>query len=145
MPERYRDILVVDLLGGLGDLVMVLPVVHALARRNPGAALRLLTHAPGDALVRADPAVTEIRRAERGRERAAVRAELDRRRPDLVVSTTRYDGIADEISARGVRCVTNLWRRPAARPAGDRPLPAHPGRRGPDRRGRRRRPGRRSG
>ena len=112
MPERYRDILVVDLLGGLGDLVMVLPVLHGLARRNPGAALRLLTHAPGDALVRADPAVTEIRRAERGRERAAVRAELDRRRPDLVVSTTRYDGIADEISARGVRCVTNLWRQP---------------------------------
>ena len=112
MAERYRDILVVDLLGGLGDLVMVLPVVHALARRNPGATLRLLTHAPGDELVRADPAVTEIRRAERGAERAAVRAELDRRRPDLVVSTTRYDGIADEISARGVRCVTDLWRRP---------------------------------
>ena len=86
--------------------------VHALARRNPGATLRLLTHAPGDELVRADPAVTEIRRAERGAERAAVRAELDRRRPDLVVSTTRYDGIADEISARGVRCVTDLWRRP---------------------------------
>ena len=110
--ERYRDILVVDLLGGLGDLVMVLPVVHALARRSPGAALRLLTHAPGDALVRTDPAVTEIRRAERGAERASVRAELDRRVPDLVVSTTRYDGIADEIESRGVRCVTDLWRRP---------------------------------
>ena len=51
---------------------MVLPVLHGLARRNPGAALRLLTHAPGDALVRADPAVAEVRRAERGQERAAV-------------------------------------------------------------------------
>jgi ADP-heptose:LPS heptosyltransferase len=110
--EVYSDILVVDLLGGLGDLVMALPAVHALARRNPGAALRVLTHAPGDALLRSDPAVTEVRRAERGRERAAVIAELDRRNPDLVVSTTRYDGIAEEIGSRGVRCVTNLWRRP---------------------------------
>jgi ADP-heptose:LPS heptosyltransferase len=111
-PERYRDILVIDLLGGLGDLVMVLPVVHALARRHPGAALRLLTHAPGDELVTADPAVTEVRRAERGREPDAVRAELDRRRPDLVVSTTRYGDIPEEIHARGVRAVTDVWRRP---------------------------------
>ena len=112
VPERYRDILVIDLLGGLGDLVMVLPVVHALARRHPGAALRLLTHAPGDALVSADPAVTEVRRAARGHEPEAVRAELDRRRPDLVVSTTRYGGIPDEIQARGMRAVTDLWRHP---------------------------------
>jgi len=112
VPERYRDILVIDLLGGLGDLVMVLPVVHALARRHPGAALRLLTHAPGGALVSADPAVTEVRRAARGHEPEAVRAELDRRRPDLVVSTTRYGGIPDEIQARGMRAVTDLWRHP---------------------------------
>lgn len=114
MAERYADILVVDLLGGLGDLVMALPAVHALAHRNPGAALRVLTHAPGDALLRSDPAVSEVRRAVRGRERAAVRAELDRRLPDLVVSTTRYDGIAEEIESCGVRCVTDLWRRPPA-------------------------------
>lgn len=112
MVDRYRDILVIDLLGGLGDLVMVLPVVHALARHNPGARLRVLTHSPGDTLLRADPAVAEISCAERGGERAAVAAELDRRPPDLVVSTTRYDGIAGEIESRGVRCVTNLWRSP---------------------------------
>ena len=109
MAER---VLVVDLLGGLGDLVMALPVVHALARRHPGAELRVLTHAPGDALLRHDPAVTAVVRAERGRERAAVVRELDDWRPDLVVTTTRYDGIADEIEARGRRCVTNLWRQP---------------------------------
>jgi ADP-heptose:LPS heptosyltransferase len=112
--ERYRDILVVDLLGGLGDLVMVLPVVHALARRHPGALLRVLTHAPGDALLRCDPAVSEVRRAPKGGERAAVVAELDRRRPDLVVSTTRFDGIPGEIESRGMRSVTDLWRRPPA-------------------------------
>lgn len=112
MAERYRDILVVDLLGGLGDLVMVLPVVHALRRRNPDSVLRVLTHPPGDVLLRSDPAVTEIRRAQKGHERAAVVAELGRRRPDLVVSTTRFDGIADEIESAGMRSVTNLWRDP---------------------------------
>ena len=112
MSDRFHDILVVDLLGGLGDLVMVLSVVHALARRHPDARLRVLTHAPGDALVRTDPAVTEVRRAEPGGERAAVRDELDRSRPDLVVCTTRHSGIPAEIAARGLRSVTDLWRRP---------------------------------
>lgn len=111
MPE-YRDILVVDLLGGLGDLCMVLPAVHALHRRHPQAALRVLTHAPGAELLRSDPAVTELRCAKKHHERDAVVAELDRRAPDLVVSTTRYDGIAGEIEARGMRSVTDLWRRP---------------------------------
>lgn len=108
----YRDILVVDLLGGLGDLCMVLPAVHALHRRHPHAALRVLTHAPGADLLRSDPAVTEVCCAEKHREREAVVAELDRRTPDLVVSTTRHSGIADEIEARGMRSVTDLWRRP---------------------------------
>ena len=65
-PDR---ILVVDLLGGVGDLVMALPLVHALHRRHPGAELRVLTHAPGDELLRHDPAVSAVVRAERGRER----------------------------------------------------------------------------
>ena len=115
MPKAYRDILVVDLLGGLGDLVMVLPVVHALARRNPGAALRVLTHQPGAELLRSDPTVTEVvwpdGQAD-GAERAAVARELARRRPDLVVSTTRYDGIPELIERSGARRVTDLWRRP---------------------------------
>jgi ADP-heptose:LPS heptosyltransferase len=109
VPER---ILVVDLLGGLGDLVMALPVVHALHRRHPGAQLRVLTHAPGDALLRHDPAVAAVTRAARGRERAAVLAELDRWRPDLAVTTTRYDGIADAIEERVPWSVTDLWRGP---------------------------------
>jgi ADP-heptose:LPS heptosyltransferase len=111
-PQRPSRILVVDLLGGLGDLVMALPVVHALHRRHPGADLRVLTHAPGDALLRHDPAVTVAVRAERGRERGAVLAELDRFRPDLAVTTTRYDGIADAIEQTVPQSVTNLWRSP---------------------------------
>jgi ADP-heptose:LPS heptosyltransferase len=107
-----RRILVVDLLGGLGDLVMALPVVHALHRRHPGAELRVLTHVPGDALLDHDPAVATTVRAERGRERAAVLAELDRWRPDLAVTTTRYDGIGEAIDDLAPRAVTNLWRTP---------------------------------
>ncbi len=106
------DVLVIDLLGGIGDLVMLLPSLHALARRHPQAAVRVLTHAPGAVLLDADPAVVEVRMAPKGRERAAVVAELERRLPDLVVSTTRYDGIADEIERRVWRSVTDLWRRP---------------------------------
>jgi ADP-heptose:LPS heptosyltransferase len=91
---------------------MLLPSIHALARRHPGAQLRVLTHAPGSVLLAADPAVAEVRTAEKGRERATVVAELERRRPDLVVSTTRYDGIPEEIERRVPRSVTDLWRRP---------------------------------
>jgi ADP-heptose:LPS heptosyltransferase len=76
------------------------------------ADLHVLTHAPGDVLLHHDPAVTEVVRAERGRERAAVLAELDRWRPDLVVTTTRYDGIAEAIEDLAPRSVTNLWRSP---------------------------------
>jgi ADP-heptose:LPS heptosyltransferase len=106
------DILVVDLLGGIGDLVMLLPSVHALARCHPDATVRVLTHAPGAVLLDTDPAVVEVRAAPKGRERATVVAELERRRPDLVVSTTRYDGIAEEIERRVRRSVTDLWRHP---------------------------------
>jgi len=113
-PPRPTRILVVDLLGGLGDLVMALPVIHALHRRHPDAQLRVLTHQPGDVLLQHDPAVAAVVHAERGRERAAVLAELDRWRPDLVVTTTRYDGIADAIEELAPQSVTNLWRSPPA-------------------------------
>jgi len=106
------DLLVIDLLGGIGDLVMVLPSLRGLARRYPDAAVRVLTHAPGATLLDPDPDVAEVRAVRKGGERAAVVAELERRPPDLVVSTTRYDGIAEEIERRVPRSVTDLWRRP---------------------------------
>ena len=120
---------------------MVLPVIHALHRRHPGAQLRVLTHQPGDVLLQHDPAVTAVVLAERGRERAAVLAELDRWRPDLVVTTTRYDGIADAIEELAPQSVTEPVAQPAAGRAGQRPLPADPRERARDRRARRR-PGR---
>jgi ADP-heptose:LPS heptosyltransferase len=110
--ETVNDLLVVDLLGGIGDLVMLLPSIHALARHHPRAAVRVLTHAPGSVLLEADPAVVEVRTAQKGHERAAVVAELERRQWDLVVSTTRYDDIPAEIERRVPHSVTDLWRHP---------------------------------
>ena len=95
-----------------GPTTARIPVIHALHRRHPDAQLRVLTHQPGDVLLQHDPAVAAVVHAERGRERAAVLAELDRWRPDLVVSTTRYDGIADAIEELAPQSVTNLWRSP---------------------------------
>ncbi|GAA2717267.1 glycosyltransferase family 9 protein [Micromonospora olivasterospora] len=126
MARTYGEILVVDLLGGIGDLLMLLPAVHGLARRNPGARLRVLTHEPGAELVRADPAVTRVRTPRHGRagaEREAVLDALAAAPPDLAVTTTRYDGIPDLLEATGARCVTDLWRRPPPdQPVGERYL-----------------------
>jgi len=111
-------ILVVDLLGGLGDLIMVLPSVHALAEHHPRAEVTVLTHAPGAVLLARDPAVASVRTAEKHAERPAVEDALAAVRPDLAVTTTRFDGIGElldeDAAARGTRAVTNLWRRPPA-------------------------------
>ena len=111
-------VLVIDLLGGLGDLIMVLPSVHALAEAHPGAELTVLTHAPGAPLLARDPAVTAVRTAEKHDERAAAEQALADLAPDLTVTTTRFDGIGDLVDAdalaRGTRAVSNLWRRPPA-------------------------------
>ena len=70
----------VELLGGLGDVLLVLPAVHALARSHPAAELTVLTFTPGDALLAHDPLVTRVvgtgDHAD-GAPRRAVEAELD--------------------------------------------------------------------
>ena len=116
MIDGVRRILLVDLLGGLGDLIMVLPSVHALADAHPGAELTVLTHAASVPLLARDPAVAAVRTAEKHDERAAVEQALADLAPDLTVTTTRFDGIGDlveaDAAARGTRAVANLWRRP---------------------------------
>ena len=121
--SAFRRILVVELLGGFGDVLLVLPAVHALARSHPDAELTVLTFTPGDVLLAHDPLVARVvgtgDHAD-GAPRRAVEAELDAAaaegRPyDLVVTTTTYDGIADLCAERAIaRAVTNLWRRPPA-------------------------------
>ncbi|HEY6794187.1 MAG TPA: glycosyltransferase family 9 protein [Kineosporiaceae bacterium] len=109
----FRDILLVELLGGIGDLLMFLPVVHALARRHRQARIRVLTHDPGAELLRDDPAVSDVRApARRGAEREAVAAALAEHAPDLAVTTTRFAGIPDLLAGGATRAVTDLWRRP---------------------------------
>lgn len=112
-----RSILFVELLGGLGDLLLALPAVHALARSHPGARVTVLTFAPGDTLLTADAHVDEVVRAAPGPERtqAATVAALLERGFDLVVTDTRYGGIPG-LCASGarVRAVADLWRTPPA-------------------------------
>ena len=112
MPE-YRRILVIELLGGIGDLLMVLPAVHALGRRYPDASLTVLTENPGAELLATDPWVTEVSTS------TDVRGELARLDPDLVVSTSMHSGIPGLVAAHGCRAVTDLWRNPPA----DRRIP----------------------
>ena len=111
----YRRVLVVELLGGIGDLVMVLPAVHALARSHPGAEVTVLTYRPGADLLVTDPAVQHLRTPRHGRSgaaREAVAEALAAVPPDLAVTTTRYDAIPALLEASGARCVTDLWRCP---------------------------------
>jgi len=108
-----RAILFVELLGGIGDLLIALPAIQALGRSHPEAALRVLTFAPGAELLRHDPLVAETIVAASDGARRAVDDELARHRYDLIVSDTRYEGIATAIEASGAgRWVTDLWRHP---------------------------------
>ena len=121
-------ILVVELLGGFGDVLLVLPAVHALARSHPEAELTVLTFTPGDVLLAHDPLVARVVATSDhtdGVPRQVVEAELDAaeaegRAYDLVVTTTTYDGIGDLCAARAPRAVTNLWRNPPAEERIDR-------------------------
>src|SRR4051812_4389165 len=109
-----REIAVVEMLGGFGDLLLVLPSIHALARRFPDANVRVVTLAPGDNLLAADPAVASVTVADADDAAAGLAAHLDAHPADLAVSTTMHSGIVELLEARVPRAVTNLWRRPPA-------------------------------
>lgn len=108
-----RSILFVELLGGLGDLLLALPAIHALARSHPEARLTVLTFAPGAALLAADPWVAEVVVAEPGppEQQGATVAEVAARGFDLAVSDTRYGGIPDALCSATL-VVDDLWRGP---------------------------------
>ena len=89
-----REIVVVELLGGFGDLLLVVPAVHALARAPPSAAVRVVTLAPGDALLAADPAVASVTVGDADDAAGSVARHLDEHPADLAVSTTMHSGIA---------------------------------------------------
>jgi len=107
-----KQVLFIELLGGLGDVLIALPAIQALAASHPQASMTVLTFAPGDVLLLHHPLVHRVLVAEKGQARQAVEDAL--REPyDLVVTDTTYDGIADLVEKRGAeRTVTNLWRSP---------------------------------
>ncbi|NHC14494.1 glycosyltransferase family 9 protein [Motilibacter deserti] len=118
MTAPVARVLVVELLGGFGDVLLALPAVHALARSQPGARVDVLTFTPGDVLLSADPLVARVLPLSdhsEGAPRAAVAAALDAAEAegaayDLVVTTTTYDGIGELCRERAPRSVTNLWQ-----------------------------------
>ncbi|CAA9457393.1 MAG: ADP-heptose--lipooligosaccharide heptosyltransferase II [uncultured Rubrobacteraceae bacterium] len=116
---RIRRLLFVELLGGLGDVLISLQAIQALARSHPEARLTVLTFPPGGELLERDPLIHDVVQAPSPgpdhphRAREAVEEMLVRGEWDLVVSDTSYDGINGLIRASGVpRVVSNLWQGP---------------------------------
>lgn len=110
-------IVVVDTMGGLGDLLLAVPLVEALGRSHPGAELTVVTTAPWHVLLERDPRIHEVVPVT-GKEAAdvdaAVRPVLERLRPDLAVTTNRQHGLPALLERTAVRAITNLWRSPPA-------------------------------
>jgi ADP-heptose:LPS heptosyltransferase len=120
-----RRILFVELLGGIGDILIALPAIHALARSHPAAQLTVLTFAPGDQLLLTDPLIDRVVTAHAQNARQKVNqllaeslAEPLAEPFDLIVSDTTYHGIAEAIqdyksaATNYPIVVTNLWRSP---------------------------------
>ena len=117
--QTMREILFVELLGGVGDVLISLPAIHALGRSYPEADLTVLTFAPGGELLESDPLIHEVVQISSPdpthphRAYAAVEEMLARRSWDLVISDTSYDGIDTLIRGCGAsRVVADLWRSP---------------------------------
>lgn len=105
-------ILFIELLGGLGDVLIALPAIQALAATYSQAQMTVLTFAPGDVLLHHHPSIHRVLRAEKGQARQAV-IEALYEPYDLVVTDTTYDGIADLVAQSGAgRALTNLWQNP---------------------------------
>lgn len=114
-----QTILFIELLGGIGDLLMALPAIQAIGRSYPQAKLTVLTFTPGSTLLNGDPLIDRVIGLERQAQPNWVRDQLavllDRCQFDLIVSDTNYDGIEQLIQTSGAaRVVTNLWRSPPA-------------------------------
>src|SRR5215212_9966707 len=96
---HVREILLVELLGGLGDVLISLGAIQALARSYPEARLTVLTFPPGGELLEDDPLIHEVVYAPSPdptrphSARGALERLLARGDWDLVVSDTSYDGI----------------------------------------------------
>jgi ADP-heptose:LPS heptosyltransferase len=110
---EIQHILFVELLGGIGDVVIALPAIHALARSHPDAELTVLTFAPGSELLQTDPLIQQVIVADRAKPITGLERLLVERSFDLIVSDTSYDRIPELIQSSSAKyTVTNLWRSP---------------------------------
>ncbi|MGL5922971.1 glycosyltransferase family 9 protein, partial [Chroococcidiopsis sp.] len=108
-----KRILFIELLGGIGDLIIALPAIKALALSHPQARIAVLTFPPGGELLQSDRHIHEVIFAQRGAARQSVEQILTQQNFDLIVSDVNYDGIAELIhNSSAKRTVTNLWRNP---------------------------------
>ncbi len=116
-------ILFIELLGGIGDVLIALSAIQALARSHPNVELTVLTWTLGGELLKSDPLIHRVVYAQPGKAKQSVVELLTRETFDLIVSDTNYDGIDQVIQARNpvslrnrvsTRVVTNLWRQPPA-------------------------------
>lgn len=113
MSLRGR-LLFLELLGGLGDVVIALPAIRALARSHPEADVEVLTLRPGDELLRGDPEVARVHVPAAGERAIDAAARLLAAGPwAAVVSDATYEGLDALVAGADVPVrVANLWRRP---------------------------------
>jgi ADP-heptose:LPS heptosyltransferase len=108
-------VVVVDTMGGLGDLLLALPVVEAVCRAHPHAEVTVVTTAPWHVLLERDPRIHEVVPVP-GRDgetvAATVRPVLERLRPDLAITTNRQHGLPELLERTSARAITDLWRQP---------------------------------
>ncbi|KAM3109188.1 glycosyltransferase family 9 protein [Phormidesmis sp. 146-33] len=114
-----KQILFVELLGGIGDVLIALAAIQALSRSHPHAKLTVLTFAPGGELLKTDPLIHQVVVAQKGEAKQAISSSyqevanlLCHQKFDLIVSDTKYDGIDQLIHSSDAQCITNLWRSP---------------------------------
>jgi ADP-heptose:LPS heptosyltransferase len=62
-----QKILFIELLGGLGDVLIALPVIQALGASHPQAQMTVLTFSPGDVLLCHHPLVHRLLVAEKAK------------------------------------------------------------------------------
>jgi ADP-heptose:LPS heptosyltransferase len=110
-------IVVVDTMGGLGDLLLAMPLVEALCRSHPGAEVTVATTAPWHVLLERDPRihrVVPVVGKDAGAVDRAVRPVLEGLRPQLAITTNRQHGLPGLLERTADRAVTDLWRSPSA-------------------------------
>jgi ADP-heptose:LPS heptosyltransferase len=107
-----QQILLIELLGGIGDVLIALSAIQALSRSHVQAKVTVLTFAPGGSLLETDRWIDRVVYAEKGNVRSSIEQLLNQQSFDLIVSDTNYDQIDELIRDRADRVITNLWRSP---------------------------------